>query len=205
MRNYKDDNERIRSQIQTINALRLTDVNKAKREEDKLVLSLSYLVRSAVVKYRRFHNYEDLYQEGMIGLIKAVRNYDDALTFHFMRYGMWWIKSRVSRSLKKMALVAITGDHKMYEPIQNDSVGLVEHNTPEKQVSERESRVNLYIALNSLSDREKEVIQMRYGFNDMDEHSFQSMGSKFQLTREGIRQFEHRILNKLKASDIINE
>jgi DNA-directed RNA polymerase sigma subunit (sigma70/sigma32) len=46
---------------------------------------------------------------------------------------------------------------------------------------------------------------MRYGLNSTKEHNLQDLGDKLNMTREGIRQLEHRILNKLKNNNTFND
>lgn len=50
----------------------------------------------------------------------------------------------------------------------------------------------------SLTGRDLEVICLRYGFHDGNFHTLQSTGDIFGVSRERIRQLEHRSLKKLK-------
>jgi len=52
--------------------------------------------------------------------------------------------------------------------------------------------------LDTLSGREKEVLCLRYGMEDGDEHTLEAVGSRFTLTRERIRQIEAKGLRKLR-------
>jgi len=54
-------------------------------------------------------------------------------------------------------------------------------------------------ALQCLSEREQEILRMRYGMNEAGkEYSLQECGDKFQVTRERIRQIEGKALEKLR-------
>jgi RNA polymerase primary sigma factor len=62
------------------------------------------------------------------------------------------------------------------------------------------------VALTLLSDREQEILRMRYGLNDANrEYTLQECGEKFQVTRERIRQIEERALIKLRAPHYSNK
>lgn len=207
MKDYKNVNENIRLRIKEIKAERKDNQALAKRMEDDLIISLAYLVHSVVYRYKRFDNYEDLYQEGMIGLIKAVQQYNSDTSFHFTRYAMWWIKARVVRSIKKLNLITVSGDENMryfmqYDIKEND---MIDEGDPEKSAILTEEISQLNNVISSLPEKHQQIIKMRYGLNNVKEHNLQDLGDKLDMTREGIRQLEHRILNKLKINNTFNE
>jgi len=53
-------------------------------------------------------------------------------------------------------------------------------------------------ALGVLSDREREVLQMRFGLLDGQDHTLEEVGRFFGVTRERIRQIESKALRKLR-------
>jgi RNA polymerase primary sigma factor len=52
--------------------------------------------------------------------------------------------------------------------------------------------------LTSLSDRERRVLEMRFGLNDGQGRTLEEVGSEFGVTRERIRQIEAKALRKLR-------
>jgi RNA polymerase primary sigma factor len=52
--------------------------------------------------------------------------------------------------------------------------------------------------LHSLNDREKKVIQLRFGLSDGHPHTLEEVGQEFGVTRERIRQIESKTLSKLR-------
>ena len=52
--------------------------------------------------------------------------------------------------------------------------------------------------LGFLTDREREVLEMRFGLNDGKDHTLEEVGKKFGVTRERIRQIEAKALRKLR-------
>jgi RNA polymerase primary sigma factor len=62
------------------------------------------------------------------------------------------------------------------------------------------SMLNSYIAelLGGLGDREREVIEMRYGLKDGQPKTLEEVGKAFNVTRERIRQIETRTIARLR-------
>ena len=54
------------------------------------------------------------------------------------------------------------------------------------------------IVLGFLNDREREVLEMRFGLNDGKDHTLEEVGKNFGVTRERIRQIEAKALRKLR-------
>jgi RNA polymerase primary sigma factor len=57
---------------------------------------------------------------------------------------------------------------------------------------------HLQIVLSTLKDRERKVIQLRYGLQDGFPRTLGEVGREFNLTRERIRQIEFKALGKLR-------
>jgi RNA polymerase primary sigma factor len=53
-------------------------------------------------------------------------------------------------------------------------------------------------AISTLSQKEADIIKMRYGIGDDLSETLEEVGSKFHVTRERIRQIETNILRKLR-------
>src|SRR5579859_574504 len=53
-------------------------------------------------------------------------------------------------------------------------------------------------ALAILTDREREVLEMRFGLKDGQDHTLEEVGQHFRVTRERIRQIEAKALRKLR-------
>jgi RNA polymerase primary sigma factor len=57
-------------------------------------------------------------------------------------------------------------------------------------------------ALQRLTPREREILQLRFGIGNGDAETLDAIGQKFGLTRERIRQLEMKALAKLRSPEL---
>lgn len=69
---------------------------------------------------------------------------------------------------------------------------------PETAVEGSVLQHDLHRALESLTERERKVIELRFGLADGRERTLEEVGSAFNVTRERIRQIEAKALRKLR-------
>lgn len=69
---------------------------------------------------------------------------------------------------------------------------------PEKMVIETEMREQIDKLLDTLTPKEKKVIQLRFGFVGGRIHTLEEVGKEFKVTRERVRQVEAKALRKLR-------
>ncbi len=69
---------------------------------------------------------------------------------------------------------------------------------PDEQATRELLKVHLDEVLDSLSPREKRVLQLRFGLEDGKQRTLEEVGKEFGVTRERIRQIEAKAIRKLK-------
>lgn len=75
-------------------------VKRQERARDRMILSNLRLVLSIAKRYQGLLlPFDDLIQEGNIGLMRAVDRYDWRRGFKFSTYATWWIRQRITRAL----------------------------------------------------------------------------------------------------------
>jgi len=72
--------------------------------------------------------------------------------------------------------------------------------SPEKACSISEINSMLNDSISNLSEKEKYVVQMFFGLNGKDQHSYRNIGKKMKLSHERIRQICDESIKKMKKS-----
>jgi RNA polymerase primary sigma factor len=71
---------------------------------------------------------------------------------------------------------------------------------PDDTVLEMSLQEELNLTLDTLTEREKEVVKMYFGIGEETSHTLEEIGHRFNLTRERARQIKEKALNRLKRS-----
>ena len=70
--------------------------------------------------------------------------------------------------------------------------------SPMEETNRELLREQMQDALASLSEREREVLALRFGLEDGETHTLEEVGARFGITRERVRQIENKALRKLR-------
>ncbi len=92
------------------------------------------------------------------------------------------------------------GDGEDFIDMLKDSDAVVPEEAAETAILREEVRE----ALNELTDREREVVNLRYGLQGGKAHTLQELGAHFKVSRERVRQIEGQALRKLRKSSLAN-
>ncbi|MEU8654182.1 sigma-70 family RNA polymerase sigma factor [Streptomyces sp. NPDC048737] len=96
------------------------------RARDCLVLHNQRLVHKMVPRYlEQGLDYDDLFQHGALGLMRAARKFDPSKGFKFSTYATWWIRQSISRGIADEGAVIRIPVH-MHEQVRK--VALAERN-----------------------------------------------------------------------------
>ena len=76
---------------------------------------------------------------------------------------------------------------------------------PEEVASFKMFQGQLREVLNTLTERERKVVEMRFGLIDGVSHTLEEVGNMFNITRERVRQIEAKSLEKMKQNELIKK
>lgn len=72
--------------------------------------------------------------------------------------------------------------------------------SPFESLRERNLTSDLHAMVNSLDERESEIIKLRFGLDGREELTLEEVGRKFNVTRERIRQLEYLAITKMRKA-----
>ncbi|MDY3282424.1 RNA polymerase sporulation sigma factor SigE [Dysosmobacter sp.] len=170
---------------------------------------IEHNLRLVVYIARRFENtginIEDLISIGTIGLIKAVGTYQPAKNIKLATYASRCIENEILMYLRKNA--ARKGEVSFDEPLNTDWDGNelllsdvlgTDGDTVMRPIEEDVDRSLLSAALQTLSDRERQIITMRFGLGGGKERTQKEVADHLGISQSYISRLEKRIIQRLK-------
>lgn len=239
---------------------------------DQIVRNNIRLVESIAGSYSKKighqMEFDDLVQEGILGLMKAIKKFDPEKGYQFSTYATWWIRQSITRAIVDKGYIIRVPVH-MYETInkvlkierqsilkfnkidiewvtqqldmnlvqylevkkidyqflhlasldtivsqEDEDMSLIDFietrphsgaedvsealQDPELLVMKADQKRMLLELMDSLKDREKDVLFYRFGFNEGEPKTLEEIGQIYKVTRERIRQIESKALKKLR-------
>jgi RNA polymerase primary sigma factor len=239
---------------------------------DQIVRNNIRLVESIAGSYSKKighqMEFDDLVQEGILGLMKAIKKFDPEKGYQFSTYATWWIRQSITSAIVDKGYIIRVPVH-MYETInkvlkierqsilkfnkidiewvtQQLDMNLVQYlevkkidyqflhlasldtivsqededtslidfietrphsgaedvsealQDPELLVMKADQKRMLLELMDSLKDREKDVLFYRFGLNEGEPKTLEEIGQIYKVTRERIRQIESKALKKLR-------
>lgn len=177
-------------------------------EEAKQLL-IERNLRLVVFIARRFENtgvnLEDLISIGTIGLIKAIGTYRRDRNIKLATYASRCIENEILMYIRKIANQK--NEVSLDEPINMDYDGnellLSDILGTDEDIIMRplEDDVDLCLlrqAVSDLPERERDIVQMRYGLNGVQELTQKEVAQKMGISQSYISRLEKRIMQRLK-------
>ena len=166
-------------------------------------------LRLVVYIARRFENsgtnLEDLISIGTIGLMKAIGTYRSDRNIKLATYASRCIENEILMYFRKIANQKteisldepINLDGEGNELLLSDVLGTAEDEIQRPLEADAEVQV-LRKALTELPDREREIVNMRFGLEGQKELTQKEVAQKLGISQSYISRLEKRILGKLR-------
>jgi len=162
---------------------------------------------------RRFENtginIEDLISIGTIGLIKAVNTYRSDKNIKLATYASRCIENEILMYLRKNAnqRAEVSFDEPLNtdwdgnELLLSDILG-TDADTVMRPIEEDVDRSLLAAAIARLSEREREIITLRFGLGGREEQTQKEVADRLGISQSYISRLEKRIIHRLKREII---
>ena len=166
-------------------------------------------LRLVVYIARKFENtgvgIEDLVSIGTIGLIKAVNTFDPAKKIKLATYASRCIENEIlmylRRNNKTRAEVSfdepLNVDWDGNELLLSDVLG-TENDIIYKYIEDEVDKNLLHLALQKLSGRERNIMELRFGLNNGMEKTQKEVADLMGISQSYISRLEKRIIKRLK-------
>ena len=167
------------------------------------------LVAHVVKKYKNIGiDQEDLISIGTIGLIKAVTTYDNSKGTRLATYAAKCIDNEILMTLRSDK--KLKSEVSLHEPLGTDKEGnsiylidIIKYECEEvidKLDKEQKVKVLKEVLESSLLDREKKIIEMRYGIKQQDNKTQREIAKLLGISRSYVSRIEKKALKKLYNS-----
>lgn len=178
-----------------LKTLRSSPIESRNKILASLVKKLGYLVQAKIKGYRRQIFYNDLLQEGKLGLLKAIEDFDFERGINFFKFACWHIQHRIRVYLHwyKKANKAIEEENYFNEIYAQDYF---------EQAELQQTIIN---ALEYLPEVDRRIITMRFGIYDNEYRTFKQIGEELSLSKQRVEQIQKRALLKLKNNKEIKQ
>ncbi|URN93189.1 MAG: RNA polymerase sporulation sigma factor SigE [Candidatus Pristimantibacillus lignocellulolyticus] len=166
-------------------------------------------LRLVVYIARKFENtginIEDLVSIGTIGLIKAVNTFDPEKKIKLATYASRCIENEILMYLRRNSKTRsevsfdepLNIDWDGNELLLSDVLG-TENDTIYRNIEEQVDRKLLQKALEKLSDRERIIMQLRFGLADGEEKTQKDVADMLGISQSYISRLEKRIIKRLR-------
>ena len=185
--------------------------NGDEKAREKLIVHNLRLVVYIAKKFENSGvNIEDLISIGTIGLIKAVNTFSPEKNIKLATYASRCIENEILMHLRKIASQKV--EISLDEPLNTDWDGneLIladvlgnEGDEINREMEEEDEKRILLQVIDTLPDREKEIIDMRFGLGEKEELTQKQVADKLGISQSYISRLEKRIIkkigNKMKA------
>ncbi len=180
-----------------------------KGSEDAKNELIEHNLRLVVYIAKKFENtncdMEDLISVGAIGLIKAVNSFNVEKNIKLATFASRCIENEILMHLRKTSKQK--NEISLEEPLNTDSDGnelvladilSLESDSVSKNIEQSTERELLYKCLSKLSDREKEIITLRFGLiSDSEEKTQKEVADMLGISQSYISRIEKKIISRL--------
>lgn len=177
------------------------------KARDKLIEHNLRLVVFLAKKYENTKiDLEDLVSIGTIGLIKGVNTYQNGKNIRLATYASRCIDNEILMYLRKTK--KNRGDVSFEDSLSFDSEGNELHledvlgtdgDIVSKPIEDYQDKCMMYEEVSKLNDRDREIIELRYGLNGKEELTQKEVAILLGISQSYISRIEKKVIKRLSS------
>ncbi|WP_300346961.1 RNA polymerase sporulation sigma factor SigE [Clostridium sp.] len=185
-------------------------VNKLGENDEQIrSILIERNLRLVVYIARKFENtgvgVEDLISVGTIGLIKAVNTFNPEKKIKLATYASRCIENEILMYLRRNSKVK--AEISFYEPLNIDWDGNelllsdilgTDEDVVYNLIEDEVDKELLFTAMKNLSNREKEIVELRFGLHGYKEKTQKEVADMLGISQSYISRLEKKIIKRLK-------
>ena len=184
-------------------------IGRLEEDEDARVTLVEHNLRLVVYIAKKFENtgigIEDLISIGTIGLIKAINTFRSDKNIKLATYASRCIENEILMYIRKRSNARcemsidepLNVDWDGNELLLSDTLGSDEENISD-EIEAQEERKMIREAVLRLDDRERVIIEMRYGLGGSREMTQKEVADALGISQSYISRLEKRIIGRLR-------
>ena len=171
---------------------------------------ITHNLRLVVYLAKKYENsgvpQEDMISIGTIGLIKAVNSFDPEKNIKLATYASRCIENEILMVLRRTSRLKL--EVSFDEPLNTDWDGNelllsdilgTEPALVSRELDSAVEKQMLSAAVDTLSERERDIVRMRYGLGGGGEHTQKEVADMMGISQSYISRLEKRIIGKLRT------
>ena len=150
------------------------------------------LIKSVASKYKKEGvPFEDLIQEGFLGLLEAKERFDPSKKVKFSTYAFYWIRKKILEAIQREKIQSL-GSAKLNEEI-------LESPTTDKNYEIE--NLDIFSINKILSSLEQKIFKLYF----QEGKSLSQISKELDIRRERVRQIKQLLLRKIKINQKLTE
>jgi RNA polymerase sigma factor (sigma-70 family) len=173
--------------------------NRDVKIANQIIDDVSFCIFSKIKNYKNCEYYEDLVQEGKLGIFYALKKFNPERSNNFFQFVNWYIKNQIRNYLLKQ---------EKYKEIPTETSEIVkllnQSEDFEEKILKIEEKIILLSALNNLPPKERKILEQRSGLNS-DIQTYKEISEKSSFSKQRAFQIYKNSLNKIKNNKILKD
>jgi len=149
------------------------------------------LVKSIASRYKGRVSFEDLIQEGFLGLLEAEKRFDSSKKAKFSTYAFYWIKKKILEAIQEEKIQSLNSVELKEEILESPIV--------KKTYESKDS--DIFSLNKNLSSLEQKIFRLHF----QQARTLSQIAKELGIRRERVRQTKQLFLRKIKINQKLTE